>query len=343
MTRHIFDRQTTTSVVKRFIRFHHYDVCHNAWQTASYTEELLPVFSDLNSYILLDAYGNCEGLYSRLESLLSMDNVEFDSITMRASSIFSILTTHGVLRSDGVLFFRWIPKSIKSRIFGRKIKDIHGSDWMLSCLVHEGNKALIVDISIDSCVEISLDINFEYCYVNGKTCYLIGSDGIWRHYLGQAGSFTLVHEFQNGSRHVEICGRSNNYMVVTNGEETVIFAGGDAVPLDIRVHRCYTFPKCMVLATDRSVFFSSMSSNSNVSSCITEWLNEQDRHSLRIQTLIDPLLTIMAGKKEHVKELAGQICAYRSSSLQEDDVNFLLRNEPEYFIERMSKNDNKAF
>lgn len=339
MTRHLFQCGKNSKCVSNFIRFHHYDACTDGWQTAAYTEELFPVFSDTNSYILMDESGECRGLYSRLDSLASVKQAEFDSQSMRASSVFSMLTTHGVLRSDGELFFKWIPRSIKDKIYNCKIVDIHGSDWMLACITRESNTIFIVDVSIDSCIEIRLNHDVKYCYTNKGKCYIIGREGIWRNSSLDGQDLVLIHGFKSKNKRIIMHGRSNNYMVVSVGEETVIFADEDVLPLDIKVRRCYTFPKCMVLETERGIFFSSTRADSNIASCISELFSEAGHDYLRHQTMIDPVLTVMAGKKECVKDLAGIICAYRKSSLHDDGVAFLLRNEPEFLIERMSRNE----
>lgn len=339
MTRHLFQCGKNSRLVSNFIRLHHYDAYPDVWQTAAYTEELFPVFSDTNSYILMDESGECRGLYSRLDSLASFKKTEFDIQSMRASSIFSMLTTHGVLRSDGELFFKWIPRPVKDKIYNRKILDIHGSDWMLACIMRESKTIFLADISIDSCIEIPFNQDAQYCYINKGNCYIIGCEGIWRNSVLDGQNLVLVHAFKEKNKRIIVHGRSNNYMVISVGAETAIFAAEDALPLDIKVRRCYTFPKCMVLETERGIFFSSTRADSNIASCISELFSEAGHDYLGYQTIIDPALTVMAGRKERIKDLAGMICAYRKSSLHDDGVAFLLRSEPEFLIERMSRNE----
>lgn len=339
MTRHLFQCGQHSRIVSNFIKMHHYDACNDGWQTAAYTEELFPVFTDTNSYILMDEHGECRGLYSKLDSLASIGELEFDSTTMRASSIFSMLTTHGVLRSDGELFFKWIPKPLKDKIHNHKIKDIHGSDWMLSCIAQEPRTILVIDVSVDSCMEFDFESDAQYCYVNNKSCYIVGRDGVWRNSPVDGKDFVLIYSFKKKNNKIYLIGRSNNYMVIRAGKKTVIFAGEDVFPLDMQVRKCYTFPKCMVIQADTGFLFSTTRADSDMVACIKKYLLEVGDEHLAYQSMVDPALTVKAGRKEFIKDLAGFICTYRQSSLSDDDVCFILRNEPEFFIERMSRNE----
>jgi hypothetical protein len=210
---------------------------------------------------------------------------------------------------------------------------------MLACIVKGSNIVFAVDVSIDSCIEMPFNHDAQYCYANKGNCYIIGREGVWRNSASNGGDFVLVYGFKSKNERIIMHGRSNNYMVVSAGTETVIFADEDVLPLDIKVRRCYTFPKCMVLETENGVFFSSTRADPNIAACISKLLSEAEHGHLRHQTMIDPILTVMAGRKEYVKDLAGMICAYRKSSLHDDGVSFLLRNEPEFMIERMSRNE----